>query len=78
LLGFWQKRGAERGFSMVNLWWIAGESWYVDGHFSGSKKMPLFLNLFLRDSHLRRYLPNGDASGSRLLQKRAISKIASL
>jgi hypothetical protein len=25
--GFWQKRGAERGFSMVNLWWTAGESW---------------------------------------------------
>ncbi len=25
--GFWQKRGAERGFSMVNLWWIAGKSW---------------------------------------------------
>jgi hypothetical protein len=27
LLGFWQKRGAERDFLMVNLWWIAGESW---------------------------------------------------
>jgi len=26
-LGFWQKRGAERGFLMVNSWWIAGESW---------------------------------------------------
>jgi hypothetical protein len=25
--GFWQKRVAERGFLMVNLWWIAGESW---------------------------------------------------
>jgi len=25
--GFWQKRCAERGFLMVNLWWIAGESW---------------------------------------------------
>jgi hypothetical protein len=24
--GFWQERGAERGFSMVNLWWIAGET----------------------------------------------------
>jgi hypothetical protein len=23
--GFWQKRGAERGFSLVNLWWVAGE-----------------------------------------------------
>jgi hypothetical protein len=37
LLGVLQKRGAERGFLMVNLWWIAGESWLVDGHFSGSK-----------------------------------------
>jgi hypothetical protein len=25
--GFWQKRDAERGLLMVNLWWIAGESW---------------------------------------------------
>jgi hypothetical protein len=39
LLGFWQKRGAERGFLMVNLWRIAGETWCVDGHFSGSKKL---------------------------------------
>jgi hypothetical protein len=23
--GFGQKRGAERGFSLVNLWWVAGE-----------------------------------------------------
>jgi hypothetical protein len=46
--GFWQKRGAERGFLMVNLWWIAGESWYVDDHFSDSKNMPLFQDLFLR------------------------------
>jgi hypothetical protein len=25
--GFWQKWCVERGFLMVNLWWIAGESW---------------------------------------------------
>jgi hypothetical protein len=25
--GFLQKRVVERGFLMVNLWWIAGESW---------------------------------------------------
>jgi hypothetical protein len=36
---------------MVNLWWIAGESWQVDGHFSGSKNTPLFPDLFLVDSH---------------------------
>ena len=51
LLGFWRKRVVGRGFLVVNLWWIAGESWEVDGQFSGSKNMPLFLNLFLRDSH---------------------------
>jgi hypothetical protein len=25
--GFWQKRAFLRGVLMVNLWWIAGESW---------------------------------------------------
>jgi hypothetical protein len=49
--GFWQKRGAGCGFLMVKLWWIAGESWQVDRHFSGSKNTPLFPDLFLRDSH---------------------------
>jgi hypothetical protein len=42
LLGFWQKRVPKRGFSLVNLWWIAGESWQVDAHFSGSKKHATF------------------------------------
>jgi hypothetical protein len=44
--GFWQKRGAERGFLMVNLWWFAGESWHVDGHFSGSKIFHFSRNYF--------------------------------
>jgi hypothetical protein len=38
-------------FFVVKLWWIAGESWEVDGQDSGSKNMPLFPDLFLRDSH---------------------------
>ena len=42
LLGFWQKRWLERGFLVVKLWWIAGESWLVDGQDSGSKNVPLF------------------------------------
>ena len=25
--GFREKWGAERGFLMVNLWWIGGETW---------------------------------------------------
>jgi NaMN:DMB phosphoribosyltransferase len=36
---------------MVNLWWIAGESWQVDGHFSGFENFPLSPDLFLRNSH---------------------------
>jgi hypothetical protein len=44
--GFWQKLGAERGFLVVKLWWIAGESWCVDGHFSPLENFPLFADLF--------------------------------
>jgi hypothetical protein len=40
--GFWQKWVVKRGFLMVNLWWIRGELWLVDGRFSGAKNMPLF------------------------------------
>jgi hypothetical protein len=36
-----------RGILLVNLWWIAGESWSVDDHFSGSKNATLLLDLFL-------------------------------
>src|SRR5580692_1061363 len=45
--GFWQKRGAERGFLMVNLWWIAGENVVLIDTFSASENFPLLLNLFL-------------------------------
>lgn len=37
----------ERGFLMVNLWWIRGELWLVDGHFSWAKNMPRLRDLFL-------------------------------
>jgi hypothetical protein len=46
LQGFWQKLVIERGFLVVNLWWIAGESWYVDGRFLGAKNMPRVPALF--------------------------------
>jgi hypothetical protein len=49
--GFWKKRVVGRGVLVVNLWWIAGESWEVDGQFPGSKNMPLFPDLFLSDFH---------------------------
>jgi hypothetical protein len=44
--GFWQNRVQKRGFLLVNLWWIAGESWQIDGRYSGSKNTPLFPVLF--------------------------------
>jgi hypothetical protein len=40
--GFWRKRVVGRGVFVVKLWWIAGESWEVDGQDSGSKKHATF------------------------------------
>jgi hypothetical protein len=37
---------AERGFLMVNLWWIRGELWLVDGRFLGSENVPRMTDLF--------------------------------
>jgi hypothetical protein len=48
--GFWRKWVAERGFLMVNLWWIRGESWLVDGGFLRTKNMPRISDLFFGDS----------------------------
>src|SRR5271154_4592997 len=31
---------------VVNLWWIAGETWCADGHFSGAEKLPLSQTFF--------------------------------
>jgi hypothetical protein len=45
--GFWEKWGAECGFLLVSLWWIAGESWCVDGRISGVENFSLFRDLFL-------------------------------
>jgi hypothetical protein len=44
--GFWEKRVAERGFLMVNLWWDRAESWFVDGGFLNVKEMPRIPDLF--------------------------------
>jgi hypothetical protein len=49
-----KKRVAQRGFLMVNSLWNAGESWQVDGRFSGSKNMPLIPDLFWVTSHFGR------------------------
>jgi hypothetical protein len=46
--GFWRKRVAKRGFSMVNLWWNRGELWFANGRIPGAKNMPQILDLFLR------------------------------
>jgi hypothetical protein len=47
LQGFWQKWCVERGFFVVSLWWVAGESWCVVWCFFGAENMPLFSSLFL-------------------------------
>jgi hypothetical protein len=39
--GFLKKRGAERGFLMVRMWFFCGETWWVDGHYFGVKNLPL-------------------------------------
>jgi hypothetical protein len=44
--GFGKKRVVERGFLMVNLWWIRGESWLIDGPISGLKNIPRIVDLF--------------------------------
>jgi hypothetical protein len=44
--GFCEKTVFRCGVFVVKLWWIAGNSWCVDGRFSASKNMPLFLTLF--------------------------------
>jgi hypothetical protein len=46
--GFLAKGGVERGFFVVNLWWIRGELWSVDGHFFGCEDFPRIADLFLR------------------------------
>jgi hypothetical protein len=50
LLGFLrvvlEKVRAERGFLVVKRWSMCGESWWVDGRFSETKNMPLFLTIF--------------------------------
>jgi hypothetical protein len=45
--GFQEKWGAERGFWMVNSWWIGGESWWVNGRILRRENFPLFRDLFL-------------------------------
>jgi hypothetical protein len=45
LLGFWQKWVVGCGFFVVELWWIAGESWEVDGSFFGLEKHATFCGL---------------------------------
>jgi hypothetical protein len=46
--GFGKKRAAELGFLMVNLWWIRGETWSIDGHFFDAKIFLGFEIYFLR------------------------------
>jgi hypothetical protein len=63
--GFWPKRAPKRGFLMVNSWWMAGESWFRDGYFSGLEICRGF-RVYFCDSHGGRdqdstYPPTGKA-----------------
>jgi hypothetical protein len=44
--GFREKWGAERGFLMVRLWWIRGETWLQNALRLSAKNMPRWSNLF--------------------------------
>ena len=41
------------GKFVVNSWWIDGETWCVDGHFSSTKNLSLFEYLFFEREGLR-------------------------
>jgi len=45
---FWEKWCAERGFWVVNLWWIAWSSWTTDGRDSAAKKWDTTLKFIFK------------------------------
>ena len=44
--GFCENARPERGFFVVNLWWIDGETWCVDTMFLRSEKHATFSDYF--------------------------------
>ena len=54
LQGILAKRVVDDGFLMVNLWWIRGELWSVDGNVLGLKIFLRFWIYFLRISVLEK------------------------
>jgi hypothetical protein len=44
--GFCKKWDAGRGFLMVRLWWIGGETWWEDALNWSAKDLPVFSGLF--------------------------------
>jgi hypothetical protein len=45
--GISKKAGAKRGAFVVKLWWIAWQTWSVDGRFFGTKNGTRFGTIFL-------------------------------
>jgi hypothetical protein len=45
--GFCENVVADRGFLMVNFWWVAGERWLENDLNSATKNTPRFSDLFL-------------------------------
>jgi hypothetical protein len=44
--GFCKKWGARRGFLMVRLWWIGGETWWEDALILDAENLSVFSGLF--------------------------------
>ena len=40
--GFCEKRVFDRGFFVVETWWLGGETWWFDSQFSGLEKCAMF------------------------------------
>jgi hypothetical protein len=70
-----KKRGAERGFLMVNLWWDRGDLWCIGWCFFTLENFSRIADLFLSDSRFgnSRVFRPGAQSSSAILRLRAYS-----
>jgi hypothetical protein len=44
--GFWENRAGKRDVSVVNLWWICGETWRFVAAFLSTENLPRLTDLF--------------------------------
>jgi hypothetical protein len=57
--GFWQTPGAKRGFSLMNLWWIAGENAGKVTVIFGLGRHAALSGFIFEDSRFGAVLPDG-------------------